>query len=216
MPAVPPSPPGSLLERLRADPVRAPEALALASVEQNAPAAASWMADKQARFASSPEDLARMAIRKHAQWGRASGAVTGLGGWMTMAPDLAALAWLRTRVVLFVAAAHGLDPAGPERAAELLVVQGLYPTVEAAQATLDGAGQPVALACVDRRMSGEEQLVRVLAKMAGRKIGAKVASRFIPGVASITGAIGNGREVREVGARAIAFYAARARQLPPA
>lgn len=206
MPDAPPAPPRKLLEKLREDPVRAPEHLALAAVEANGAAAAGWLADKQGRFASSSPDLARMAIRKHAQWGRASGAVTGLGGWVTMAPDLAALAWLRARTVLFVAAAFGHDPRAPARAAELLVVQGLYADVDAAQLALDGAGQPVALAYVDKRMSGDEQLVRVLARMAGRKVGKKVAARFVPGLASITGAIGNGREIREVGDEAIAFY----------
>lgn len=206
MPDAPPAPPRSLLAKLREDPVRAPEHLALACVEANGDAAAAWLAQKQGRFASSPADLAQMAVRKHAQWGRASGAVTGLGGWMTMAPDLAALAWLRTRTILFVAAAYGHDPHAPVRAAELLVVQGLYPNVEAAQQALDGAGQPVALAYVDKRMSGDEQLVRVLARMAGRKLGKKVAARFVPGLASIAGAIGNSREIREIGDDAIAYY----------
>lgn len=206
VPDAPPAPPRSLLEKLREDPVRAPEHLALASVEANGGAAAAWLAEKQGRFASSAPDLARMAVRRHAQWGRASGAVTGLGGWVTMAPDLAALAWLRSRTVLFVAAAYGQDPRGPERAAELLVVQGLYRDVVEAQQALDGTGTPVALAYVDKRMSGDEQLVRVLARMAGRKLGKKVAARFVPGLASITGAIGNGREIRDVGDEAIAYY----------
>lgn len=207
VPDAPPAPPRSLLDKLREEPTRAPEHLALAAVDANAEAAAQWSGEKRGRFASSSEDLARMAIRRHQQWGRASGAITGLGGWVTMAPDLAALAWLRARTILFVAAAFDHDPADPARAAEMLVVQQLYPNVGEARKALDGTGQPIALAYVDRRMSGDEQLVRVLARMAGRKVGGKVASRFIPGLSSITGAIGNGREIKEIGGDAIGFYA---------
>lgn len=199
-------PPTSLLERLRADPVRAPEALAVAAVEGNGDAAARWLAEKAGRFAPAPDALAKMAIRKHQQWGRASGAVTGLGGFVAVLPDLAALAWVQARTVLFVAAAYGHDPHGPERAAELLVIQELYPTVEEARRALAGDGHPIALAYVDKRMSGDEQLVRVLLRVAGRKAATKVASRLIPGLASITGAVGNGRDVRRIGEAAMRFY----------
>src|SRR5919197_719550 len=59
--AVTPPVPESLWARLRAEPVRAPEHIALAAADLHAPAAAAWAAEKRSRYAVSPAELAQMA-----------------------------------------------------------------------------------------------------------------------------------------------------------
>src|SRR5918997_3494217 len=58
-------PPG-LWDRLRLDPVRAPEHIALAAGRTFAPQAERWVQEKRGRFAVSPAELAKMAKKRHA------------------------------------------------------------------------------------------------------------------------------------------------------
>src|SRR3954468_8919807 len=125
--------PPSLWARLRADPARAPEYVALAAAERHAPAAAAWVEERQRVYAHSPAQLAQMAKRRHASLARFGGAATGIGGVVTAIPDLAAAAWIQSRMVFFIAAAYGYDPYDPMRPAELLVIRGLYPAPPAAR-----------------------------------------------------------------------------------
>ncbi len=204
--------PTDLLARLRADPAHAPETIALAAAERHAPGAARWSAEMHERYGLHGRELAERAVRKHGQLARASGAATGVGGLVTVVPDLVALLWIQTRMVLHVAAAFGFDPHEPMRPAELLVVHGLYPTPAEARAALDGAGRPLALAYVDRSLrpaSGDEQLARRLLRFATRRAGRSLAGRAIPGLAVIVNAAGNERATRALGEDAIAFYAPR-------
>jgi uncharacterized protein (DUF697 family) len=206
--AAAPQPPDTLLARLRADPVRAPETLALAAVEQHGPAAARWLAERRARAPhDQPGDLAKQAKRRHAALARYGGAVTGMGGLATVLPDLLALAWIQSRMVLFIAAAYGKDPVDPRRAAELLVVQEMYDEVEEAQAALDGAGRPLAVALAQKRLARDRDLVRRLARMAGTRAAERLAGRAIPGVASVVNAVGNEADTRALARRAMRFYA---------
>ena len=70
-----------------------------------------------------------MAKRRHATLARFEGAATGVGGVITLVPDMVGLAWIQTRLVFFVAAAYGFDPRDPMRPAELLVLMELYDDV---------------------------------------------------------------------------------------
>src|SRR5918997_6773951 len=97
-------PPG-LWERLRLDPVRAPEHIALAAGRTFAPQAERWVEEKRGRFAVSSAELAKMAKKRHATLARFEGASTGVGGVVTMVPDLVALAWIQSRLVFYIAAA---------------------------------------------------------------------------------------------------------------
>jgi hypothetical protein len=199
-------PPG-LWERLRADPSRAPEVLALAAAERHAPAAAAWVAEKRRLYAASGADLAQMAKKRHASLARFSGAATGVGGFVTILPDLAATAWIQSRCAFFVAAAYGFDPFDPMRPAELLVLQDLYPDVAAARSALAGTGQRIAEAMVTSRMAGDDEaLAARLAKMVGKRAVKRVGARLIPGLAIAVNAIANERDTRALADRAIAFY----------
>jgi EcsC protein family len=198
--------PHSLWERIRTDPVRAPEHIALAAAEKHAPAAEQWAAEKRGRYSHQGAELATMAKRRHATMARFEGAATGIGGILTVVPDLAGLAWIQTRLVFFVAAAYGYDPRDPMRPAELLVLMNLYTDVHAARAALDGVGKTLAEAYIGSRLEREEALATKLAKMVGKRTLRRFAGRLIPGIAIAFNAVANERDTRALADRAIRFY----------
>ena len=203
MDAAPPVP-DSLLDRIRADPVRAPEHIALAAAERHGPAAQAWMAAQR----GSPDKLARRAKRMHARRARASGAITGIGGVLTILPDMAAAVWIQSRMVFFIAAAYGYDPLDRMRPAELLVLYELYDDPPAAREALDGAGRLMAHAAAGRALSGreDETLVARLTGMVVKRGASRLAGRSVPGFAIIVNSIGNEQAVRALADRTIAFY----------
>ena len=198
--------PDSLWERIRADPVRAPEHIALAAADRHAPAAAEWAAEKRGRYSHDGAELARMAKRRHATLARFEGAATGIGGIVTFIPDLAGLAWIQTRLVFFVAAAYGYDPRDRMRPAELLVLTNLYTDVHEARAALDGVGRTVAEAYIGSRLQRDEALAARLLRMVGKRTVRRVAFRLIPGIAIAFNAVANERDTRALADRAIRFY----------
>jgi hypothetical protein len=203
-----PEVPDSLWARLRADPIRAPEHVALAAAELHAPAAAAWAAEKRGRYAVSDHDLARMAKRRHATMARFGGAATGVGGFITVVPDVVLLAWIQSRLVFFVAAAYGFDPHDPMRPAELLVLRDLYPDPETARRALDGIGKTVAEAYVGTKLErGREQaMLSRLLRFVGKRTATRAARRLIPGIGLVFNAAANERDTRALADRAIRFY----------
>jgi EcsC protein family len=184
--------------------VRAPEYVALAAAERHGPAAAAWVINEGRR---NPRRLARRAKRAHARLARFGGAATGVGGWMTIAPDLAALGWIQSRMVFFIAAAFGFDPLDRMRPAELLVLWELFDEPVAAREALDGAGRTVAEAAARRAVVGSDEAVLArLARAAAARGGRHLAGRMIPGAAVVFNAVGNERATRDLANRAIAFY----------
>jgi hypothetical protein len=198
--------PEGLLARLRADPVRAPENLALAAAERHGPAAAAWVAERQGRYAVAGRELALMAKKRHAALARFEGAATGVGGFVTVLPDLAALAWIQSRLVFFVAAAYGFDPRDPMRPAELLVLRDLYPDPPTARRALDGIGTTVAEAYLGSKLQREEALVSRLALMVGKRGAKRLAGRLVPGLAIMVNAVSNERDTRRLADRCMTFY----------
>jgi hypothetical protein len=200
--------PEGLWARLRADPIRAPEHIALAAAEQHAPAAAAWAAEKRMRFAVSNEELARMAKKRHAALARYSGAATGVGGLLTVIPDLVLLAWIQSRLVFFMAAAYGFDPHDRMRPAELLVLRDLYPDPHTARQALDGVGKTVAEAYLGSRVeqSREQAMLSRLLLFVGKRTVTRTARRLIPGVAIAFNAVANERDTRTLANRTMKFY----------
>jgi hypothetical protein len=147
-----------------------------------------------------------MAKRRHAALARFGGAATGVGGIVTILPDLATLAWIQSRLVFYVAASFGFDARDPMRPAELLVLQGLYESPQAARAALDGAGTPVAMAYVGTRLQRDQALAARLLAMVGRGTAKHLAGRMIPLFAVAFNAVSNERDTRRLADRAIAFY----------
>ena len=200
--------PGRLWQELRADPVRAPEHLALAAGEVHGPAAAEWISEMRGRYAHQPPELALMAKRRHATLSRWSGAAGGVGGAWTMLPDIAALAWLQSRMVFYIAAAYGYDPLDPMRPAEYLAMREFYPDPVTAREALDGVGVTVAEQYVGGKVGGgaDEKLLTRLTKLTIRKGGTKLAAKAVPGFAIAFNAVTNERETRRLAKDAMRFY----------
>jgi EcsC protein family len=197
--------PESLWERLRAQPERAPELIALAAFERFGPQAERWV--QVAGGGHTPERLARIAYKKHIRLSRLEGGALGIGGVFTAAADLVALIWIQSRMVFFIAAAHGYDPRHPMRPAELLALQGVYETAAEAREALDGAGKLMAQALVEKSLTRNdrriyERLIRYVAKRVTRR----ALGRLIPLVAAPIGAIQNGATTKQLGKRALAYY----------
>jgi hypothetical protein len=199
-------PPANLWDRLRADPLRAPEHVALAASEFHAPAAAAWADRRKRVYGTDPKTLAQMARRRHVNLASMEGAATGVGGFITLIPDLVGLAWIQSRLVFFVAAAYGFDPRDPMRPAELLVLNGLYATPAEARSALDGLGVSVAEAWVGGKLTRDEAIAFKLAKMVGKSSGKKLAGRMIPGFAIAFNSVTNRRDTNALARRAIKFY----------
>jgi hypothetical protein len=201
-----PRTPPDLLRRLRADPLRAPETIALAAGEVHGPAAAEWARSLRSRYEMSDRDLAKRAKARHAALARFGGAATGVGGLITYIPDLVSLLWIQSRLVFYVAAAYGYDPTDPMRPAEALVIFGFYPDPATARRALDGIGSTVVEAYIGSKLERQEALALRLAKMLGVRSARKLAGRMIPGVAIAFNAIGNERRTRQLADKAIRFY----------
>jgi EcsC protein family len=199
-------PPQSLWERLRAEPERAPEYVALAAADHFAPQAESWIRGVAGH--RDPHRLARTAVRRHVRLSRMEGAVLGIGGLTTAAADFGALLWIQSRMVFYVAAAYGFDPRHPMRPAELLALQGLYDTPAEARASLDGLGRPMAHAMVSTALErgGSQSVTSRAVRYGGKKVVRKVGGKAVPLIASPIAAVQNGGATKELGQRSIAYY----------
>jgi hypothetical protein len=200
--------PGSLWERLRAEPERAPEIISLAAADRFGPQAERWIAS--AGPGHVPASLARTAVKKHVRLARVEGAAFGVGGVVTTAPDIVALYWLQSRMIFYVAAAMGYDPRHPMRPAELLALQGVYSTPQAAREGLDGVGQSMAAALVSSKLSKgrDEQIAAKLLKYAGKRMAKRYAGRLVPFIGAPIGAVQNAGATKELGQRTLSFYGA--------
>jgi uncharacterized protein (DUF697 family) len=200
-------PPG-LWDRLRLDPVRAPEHISLAAARTFGPQAERWAADKRANFKVEPAELAKMAKKRHATLARFEGAATGVGGIVTMVPDLVALAWIQSRMVFYIAAAYGYDPTHPMRPAELLALTGFYETPAEARDGLDGMGKPLAFATVERTLTrdSERSLFNRLRRYAIKRAAKHYGGRLIPFIGAPIGAVENAGATKALGYRALAYY----------
>ena len=198
-------PPG-LWDRLRLDPVHAPEHIALPSSRQFGPQAEHWVAERTSRYAVKPDDLAKMAKKRHAALARFEGAATGVGGVFTMVPDLVALAWIQSRLIFYIAAAYGYDPSDRMRPAEALVLFDFYPDPQAARRALDGVGSTIVSAYLGSQVKREEALVVRLTKLLGIRGARHLAGRMIPGAAIAFNSIGNERRTRALADKAIRYY----------
>src|SRR4029453_14226373 len=131
-----------------------------------------------------PEELARVAFKKHVRLARLEGGALGVGGIVTAAPDLVALLWLQSRLVWYIAAAYGFDPNHPMRPAEYLALQGLYDTPAEAREALDGVGRRMAIAMAERALSHRRndalhlRLPQENAKRKGRRYGGRLLPVF--------------------------------------
>jgi hypothetical protein len=200
-------PPKRLWDRLLAEPDRAPEYIALAAAERFGPQAEEWV--RIAGPGHTPEQLARVAYKKHVRLARLEGGALGVGGAVTLAPDIVALLWIQSRMVFYIAAAYGYDPRHPMRPAEYLALQGLYDTPAEAREALDGVGRRMAVAMASRVLSSRrtEALHLKLAKYMARRLARRYAGKLIPLIGAPIGALQNGNLTKQLGQRALQYYA---------
>jgi hypothetical protein len=149
--------------------------------------------------------LARLATQRFLRLARNEGAVAGAAGPFTLLLEASGLAWLQARLVLHLAAAYGRDPADHVRAGELLVLQRVHPTVEAAQSALDAVRQPTAApGILTSRVAAP--VGRAVATSAIRAGLARLAGRLIPGGGAVVGAVSAARSTEQLAIRAIQYY----------
>jgi hypothetical protein len=205
-------PPQSLWDRILAEPDRAPEYIALIAAERFGPQAEEWV--QVAGPGHTPEQLARVAYRKHVRLARLEGGALGLGGVFTAAPDIVALIWIQSRMIFYIAAAYGYDPRHPMRPAEFLAIQGLYETPAEARAALDGVGKRLAQAMVEKAISHRslDSLHRRLLKYLLKRLARRYAARYIPLIGAPLGALQNAGATKNVGRLAMAYYGGPARR----
>lgn len=198
--------PESLWGRLRAQPERTPELIALAAAERFAGPAENWV--RVAGAGKPPDALAAIALRKHVTLARLEGATLGAGGIVTSVADLGALAFVQARMVFYIAASYGFDPRHPMRPAELLALWEIYPSAAQAREGLDGVGRPLAHAMVESQlMRGRDEAVMAkLLRFAGKRVGRRVAGRIVPFVSAPIAMVQNGGVTKELGHRALAYY----------
>jgi EcsC protein family len=200
------APPGPLWQRIRSEPERAAELIALAAAERFHEPARRWASITLPY--NEPARAARLTAKKHVRMARLEGATLGIGGMLTAPADIMALLWLQSRMVFYIAASYGYDPAHPMRPAELLVLMDVYPTAEEARAALDGVGKPLPSQMIDNqlRKAGDTQLVNKLLMYAGRKVVKRLGGKLVPIISSPISAIQNGAATRELAERAVRYY----------
>jgi hypothetical protein len=129
-----------LWQRVRADPLYAPELIALAVVQQWGPQVAREAEWLRATYpAATPAALARYAQQRQVRRAGYAGLFATATGVLAPVTQLAGVLAAQARLVLGTAAAFGRDPAHPDRAAELLALVGAQPTLADAQAAVAAA-----------------------------------------------------------------------------
>ncbi|MEV7228775.1 EcsC family protein [Polymorphospora sp. NPDC051019] len=207
------APPASLWEKMRADPQYAPEHLALEAVRRLGPEARRWVERVHLQQPGlHPDVVAQKAAKKFINLARLSGAVSGATGLPGAVVDVGVLAWTQARMVLHIAAAYGVDPAHPDRATDLLVLQKVHKVAETARMALGVAAGREKAGALFR--SGTKtpvgqvalKLGMKLAQMAGVKAAKKLFAKMIPGAAIILGTWANSSATTDLARRAQALY----------
>ncbi|MEV6343936.1 EcsC family protein [Actinoplanes sp. NPDC051851] len=206
-------PPGTLWARMKADPQYAPEHLALDAVRRLGPEAAAWAHRMREEHPGiTPDDLAARAVKHFTTLARISGAVSGVTGLPGAVLDVGVLAWTQCRMILHIAAAYGTDPAVPERATDLLVLQRVHRVAESARTALGvAAGRERA----SRIFTGADDaplggvLVKLglkLAQMAGVRAAKRMFAKVVPGAGVILGTWVNSAATKDLAKRAREHY----------
>lgn len=207
------TPPGSLWARMKADPQYAPEHLALEAVSRLGPEAQRWADRVRAQNPDiTPDALGQLAAKRFTNYARFSGAVSGATGLPGAVVDVGVLAWTQARMVLHMAAAYGADPANPDRATDLLVLQRVHKAAETARMALgvaagrERASQLFATAG-SQPISGVMFRLGVrLAQMAGLRAAKRMFAKVIPGAAMVLGTWANSAATKDLAGRTRSYY----------
>lgn len=186
-----------------------------------------WSKKSNASHSDDPQRAARRVLRRSASVARRGGLITGSSFYVGMVPAIAMLYCEQLVVVLRIAAVYGREPGDPLRAAEILVIQGRYATLEEAATALDRVQRPgdagTAAGGTALRALGE------LPSMIGLRLrkanwrspidvlvtGAEIASYLVPVISLPVWAYASARAMRRVGRSAIDFYGGVPHERPP-
>lgn len=205
-------PPPGLWRKMRADPEFAPEHLALEAVGRIGPRMTLELQKlRMQNPGAPPEALASMVVYRYTNHARLSGAVSGAVGLAGAVLDVGVLAWTQAKMVLLIAVVFGHDPADPERATELLVLQGVHKYTETARAALQVAKgrQGFETLLPDKRRPMNQMLMSLglkLAQMAGVRAAKRLFAKLVPGAAIILGSFANAGATKSLAKKAIALY----------
>jgi hypothetical protein len=210
----------SFWQALRADPMHAPEIGVLHAIPQLTPHVEWWWSKRShAKPLEPPDRLSTRVLRRSTHVARRGGLITGSSFYVGMLPAMAMIYCEQLVVVLRIAAVYGRDPCDPIRAAEILVVQGRYATVEEAAAVLQLVGASAGSRTRASDVGTALDVARQLPSMIGLRVrafarspldlliaGAEVASYLVPVVSLPVWAFANARATRRLGRAAIDFY----------
>ncbi|MEU5550479.1 MULTISPECIES: EcsC family protein [unclassified Micromonospora] len=208
------APPATLWDRMRQDPQYAPEHLAIEAVRRLGPEAARWARQARADHPRLTEEaLAEKAVRRFVNRARLSGAVSGAAGLPGAVIDVGVLAWTQARMVLHIAAAYGVDPTHPDRAADLLVLQKVHKVAASARLALGVAAGRERAGALFGGGGGQQALSRVmlrlgvrLAQMAGVRAAKRLFAKVVPGAAVVLGTWANSSATKGLAERSRALY----------
>lgn len=208
--------PEGLWKQLRNDPARAPQHLALAAVDRWGQQARDYAERVRREHPDATNrELADMVKTRHARLARMAGATAGVpstvwplaGSAIALLPDVGSLAWIQSRMVVHIAAVHGHDTTDRETAAEMLILQGIYNTTEAANRALTQTSKRVATRVVNRYVKGGTLLLlKQLFRYVGIKFTRTGLLKAVPFVAVPINAGVNEVATRSRGNRAIKYY----------
>jgi hypothetical protein len=204
---------------LRRDPGHAPELCVLCALPQLSPQVTRWWSTRPfGGTVDHPEQLSRSVLRRSTRVARRGGAITGSSFYVAMVPAMVMIYCEQLAALLRIAAIYGRDPGDPARAAEILVIQGRYPTLGAARAALQKAGTKPTREHQSKPTASMAAAVRQVPSMIGLQVRrlktpidvaiviVEVASFLVPVVSIPVWAAANARATRRLGRAAISFY----------
>ena len=202
--------PKGLIRQLLANPKKAAEIFASRAVGQFAD-----RADRDVRLIrernpdATDRQLAAYFKRKYSRAARWEGGGTGVAGIFGLPADLVLLAWIQHRLVLSIAAVYGHDMSDhADRAADLLIIQGIHNSREVARRALVSAAQGAAEKLILRHLRKNALLlVKQLFKIVGINFTRKaLLEKGVPLVSIPISAGVNEVSTRLLANQAIKFY----------
>ena len=148
-------------------------------------------------------------IRSTCGWPGWRAGRSGSAAFVTAAPDLVALVWIQSRMVFYIAAAHGYDPHHPMRPAELLALLDLYATPAEARARAGRDGQahrPRARRSGRCARRNDHGLHLRLARYLARRLTRHYAGRLVPAHRRADRRAPERGGTKDLGRRALAYY----------
>jgi hypothetical protein len=203
---------------LRSNPTHAPELAVLYALPLLSPGVSRWHSRQPSH--DSVEEKARLARRtigRSIGLARRVGVIVGSSFYVGMPSALAVTYFEQLIVVLRVGAIYGRDPGDPARAAELLVLQGRYSTLDLAEAALVAARVTSVHADSSAKRGSLAVAIRQLPSMIGLQIRKLAPAQAVLGVLTVVvflipvisipfWAYANGIASRRLGRAAINYY----------